>query len=168
MRKSLLLVPVAAMALLSGCGSSTAASAPAGPSGPPARSAAARVPRTIEVIEQTATTTYTPKGGTPRAGQPTGGLSDGDKVVLTSTLLRNGAKVGTDHYTVDALAGHMVRIDATLVLPDGQISARGTVPYTDPIVLPVVSGTGTYAGATGTSSAVGVDATHARLTVTLT
>lgn len=179
MRQTVLLLPVA-LAALSACGASTpthnSAAAPAAsvvdsPTSAPSAStiapSASTARRVIQVTEH-ATDTYTPKGGKPSPGGPTGMPAAGDQFDIRSTLVRAGKTVGTDHVHFAFGVGGSATVTATEILADGQIIARGTVPFDPTLTIPVVSGTGSYAGATGTLTAVSQSNTLTNLTITLT
>lgn len=96
-RPSVLLLPVA-LAALSACGASTpthssaaapAASVVSSPTNALAAStpAASTARRVIQVTEHS-TDTYTPKGGQPAPGGPTGMPAAGDQFDIRSTLVR--------------------------------------------------------------------------------
>lgn len=180
MRPTVLLLP-AALAALSACGASTpahsSAAAPASSvaSAPTSTSAtsiaaapaASTARRVIQVTEHGADT-YTPKGGQAAPGGPTGMPAAGDQFDIRSTLIRDGKTVGTDHVHFVFGVGGSATVTATEVFADGQIIARGTVPFDPTLTIPVVSGTGAYAGATGTLTAVSQSNTLTNLTITLT
>ena len=86
-----------------------------------------------------------------------GMYSKGDTITGTS-ILRNyapqfgkpkGARVGTSHGVTTALSTKTDKSDAVARLPGGTVHARGEGPIGPTISVPVVGGTGAYAGATG-------------------
>jgi hypothetical protein len=92
-----------------------------------------------------------------------GEYSKGDTITGTS-ILRNyvrqfgkpkGARVGTSHGVTTAVSSHTARFDAVAKLPGGTIHARGEGMIGPTAKVPIVGGTGTYAGATGV-----VDGSH--------
>ncbi len=91
----------------------------------------------------------------------------GSIIASTSDLLRGGKKVGSDFVTFTAQAGNTSLIYATIAFPNGHIIARGSAVLKDPIVLPVISGTGAYANAMGTLTADHGSATQSDLTIRL-
>ena len=109
-------------------------------------------------------------------------LSLGDYFVATENLFRQGKKVGTDHAicTITRLepsTGTPKRLGlqcvATLVLPEGQITAQGvrseSLSQQQPprFVLAVTGGTGAYKTVHGEVRIVDINATDSRLTLTL-
>jgi hypothetical protein len=81
----------------------------------------------------------------------------GDTIRGTETL-RNaarqfdkptGAEVGSDRYVIVALALEKVRVDFVTTFPGGTVHAHGEGKPGVKAVVPVVGGTGLYAGATG-------------------
>jgi hypothetical protein len=163
---SLAVLPVA-LASLTGCGASSKPSAATTPVSAATVSPPAAQPLSFELVEHDTGTVYTPKGGSPKAGGPTGQPMPGDRLAITADFLRNGQKAGTGHYTNTFQAGNTIVFDGVISLSDGQLVGRGTVPFTEPTVVPVVSGTGAYAGRTGTISATGTGPNEAKLTVVL-
>ena len=60
-----------------------------------------------------------------------------------------GAIVGTDRYVIVGVAHQKVRVDFVVRFPGGSVHAHGEgKPGSEPEV-PIVGGTGLYAGATG-------------------
>ena len=60
-----------------------------------------------------------------------------------------GARVGSDRYVITAVAWQKVRVDFVTRLPGGTVHAHGEgKPGVKPVV-PVIGGSGLYAGATG-------------------
>lgn len=171
-RRSLLLLPVLVpVALVTGCGSSgssPAASSPAASSPTPrAVAATSAVPQTLELVERPTATTFTPKGGSPTPGQPARPAGPGDVVAFDATLTRAGAAFGHDHVSFTYQQGPNALVQATLSLPGGTLTARGTAQLTDTITLPVDSGSGVYAGRTGSLTAKHVNQQEDDLAVTL-
>jgi Dirigent-like protein len=91
--------------------------------------------------------------------KPPKGASKGDRVVFRDTL-RNavkqfgkakGAKVGSDRGTMTFASASSARFDGTARLPGGTVTLRGGVVPIESggMAIPVVGGTGRYAGATG-------------------
>ncbi len=163
MRRTVLVLPVACAALAA-CGGHTTTSTPAAPAGSPtAPSTAGQV---IQVVEH-GTDTYTPHGGKAAPGGPTGMPAAGDQLDIHSTLDRSGKTVGTDHVHFVLGAGGSATLTATETFADGVIVVRGTVPFDPTLTMPVTSGTGAYAGKTGTLVAVSQSNTLTNLTITL-
>jgi hypothetical protein len=87
------------------------------------------------------------------------GTSKGDTLAMRDRLLNTavrfgkpkGAKVGTDKGTMTFTSATTAKFLGTAVLPDGTLKLRGKVQPLPGggIVIPVVAGTGRYAGATG-------------------
>ena len=93
----------------------------------------------------------------PKTLRSTGEWSKGDTLSGTS-ILRNfvpqfgkpkGARVGTSSFKDIALSSQMVREDGVARLPGGTVHVRGVAPIGPTVKIPVVGGTGIYAGATG-------------------
>ena len=93
----------------------------------------------------------------PKTLKTTGEWSRGDTLSGTS-ILRNaraqfgkprGARVGTSSFTDTALSPRMVREDGIARLPGGTVHVRGVAAIGPTVKIPVVGGTGIYAGATG-------------------
>jgi hypothetical protein len=61
----------------------------------------------------------------------------------------NGASVGTDRYVFTAVALEEVRVDFVARFPGGTVHAHGEGKIGSKPELPIVGGTGLYAGATG-------------------
>jgi hypothetical protein len=110
------------------------------------------------------------------------GLSLGDYFVATENLFRQGTKVGTDHATctltrLEPPTGTPKRFAAqclaTLVLPEGQVTAQGVrtgaLSQRQPprFTLAITGGTGAYNTAHGQVRIVDLNATDSRLTLTL-
>jgi hypothetical protein len=174
MRSRHVLVPLlapAALVLMTGCGSSTtSASAPpatAPPSATPATATASGGPQTLALIERPTSTTFTPKGGTATQGSPTRQPASGDVVAFDSALSRAGAPFGHDHVSFTYRDGGLALVDATLALPDGTLVVRGTVPLSESLTIPVVSGTGAYSARGGSLTAKHLSGQEDQLTITL-
>jgi hypothetical protein len=60
-----------------------------------------------------------------------------------------GADVGTDRYVIVGVALQKVRVDFVTTFPGGTVHARGEGTRPSKPEVPVVGGTGVYAGATG-------------------
>ena len=167
MRKVLVLA-VPAVALLAACGSSSnthaAVSTPSQSAGSPPSISRSGAKQTIQVLELVSSSTYTPKGGQPRNGGPTGQPAGGDTWAFSSTLQQNGSRVGTDHVTLTFAADGTAAVNADESFANGQIVAHGSVPFDRTLTIPVVSGTGVYRGITGTITVVSQDPTHNSLT----
>ena len=110
------------------------------------------------------------------------GLSLGDSFVATENLFRQGNKAGTDHATctltrLEPPTGAPKRFAAqclaTLVLPEGQVTAQGVrtgaLSQRQPprFTLAITGGTGAYNTAHGQIRIVDLNATDSRLTLTL-
>jgi len=109
-------------------------------------------------------------------------LSLGDYFVATENLFRQGTKVGTDHATctitrlqprTGAPKRFAAQCLATLVLPEGQVTAQGVrtgaLSQRQPprFTLAITGGTGAYNTAHGQVRIVDLNATDSRLTLTL-
>jgi hypothetical protein len=152
------------LASLTACASGNASPAPARTSTP---AAPARAARTFVLTERDTGFVFTPKGGKPSKSAPTAQPKAGDVLAVTADVLQNGSTAGRMRYTNAFLPGNMVAVDGPLDLKDGRLLAHGTVPMVEPLVIPIVSGTGAYAGYTGTVQAKGVAANQAQLSFTL-
>jgi hypothetical protein len=62
---------------------------------------------------------------------------------------RKGARVGTSSFVITALSSRRVRVDAVARFPGGTVHARGVGKIEPNPKVPIVGGTGLYAGATG-------------------
>jgi hypothetical protein len=60
-----------------------------------------------------------------------------------------GAKVGTDRYVITALAWQKIRVDFVTRFPGGTVHAHGEGKAGSKPEVPIVGGTGLYAGAIG-------------------
>jgi len=88
------------------------------------------------------------------------GPSRGDRYVTTSRLVnakrqfgaKKGAVVGSDRGTITLTGPRSARINAVATLPGGTIRVRGPMKEQTnaTLVVPVVGGTGAFAGARGT------------------
>jgi hypothetical protein len=102
--------------------------------------------------------TYIPKGGEPIKGEPKGAPEAGDGFGFGAVLTQDGTKVGTDGGTCTVLSidvkaqTGVSHCRVTLTFANGTITVEGTVKFdeTSTFDVPIVSGTGDYAGATGT------------------
>ena len=109
-------------------------------------------------------------------------LSLGDHFVVTEDLYRKGHKVGDNHATCTVTRTEpktgtphtaAVQCVATLILPEGQVTAQGTriadLDAQEPprFVLAITGGTGAYNGAHGTIRVVDLNETDSRLTLEL-
>jgi hypothetical protein len=99
-----------------------------------------------------------------------GAYSKGDSITGTS-VLRNyvpqfgkpkGARVGTSRGVTTALSSQTAMSDAVARFPGGTVHARGNGPIGPTVTVPVVGGTGVYAGARGV-----VEGSHLSTGVTL-
>ena len=86
-----------------------------------------------------------------------GEYTKGDTISGTS-ILRNavrqfgkpkGARVGTSRGVLTALSSQMAKADAVASFPGGTVHARGVGRIGPTARVPIVGGTGVYAGATG-------------------
>lgn len=106
------------------------------------------------------------------------GHSAGDVIVFSATLLRDGKPGGrgeyVQHLVDDRYRGELT--DATLLLGDGTLELQGSGVEKTPAgaqtghadaSYAITGGTGSYAGATGTVTAVDTGSTTQRLTVEL-
>jgi hypothetical protein len=64
-----------------------------------------------------------------------------------------GAVVGRDSYRVVVKSANAFSFEVTVSFPDGTVRCRGTTRLRPTIVIPLVGGTGAYAGASGTCAA---------------
>ena len=96
-----------------------------------------------------------------------GGLPSKGDVVRGTSVLKNaapqfgkpkGTVVGSDVYSMTITrAPYRVSVSVKVKLPDGTIQAKGRGDLQAPtLTIPVVGGTGAYAGARGTSTASGL------------
>jgi hypothetical protein len=60
-----------------------------------------------------------------------------------------GANVGTDRYVITTVAWQKITFDLVARLPGGTVHAHGEGKVGSPPKVPIVGGTGLYAGATG-------------------
>jgi hypothetical protein len=60
-----------------------------------------------------------------------------------------GANVGTDRYVITAVAWEKIRVDFVTRFPGGTVHAHGEGKVGSKPEVPIVGGTGIYAGATG-------------------
>ena len=93
-------------------------------------------PRTFRLAHE-----YT-KGDTIRG-------TDGLRNAVRQFNKPNGASVGTDRYVFTAVAWQKVRVDFVARFPGGTVHAHGEGKIGSKPELPIVGGTGLYAGATG-------------------
>jgi len=123
---------------------------------------------TIRVLVQPVTRSI--KDVPPKTLTNLGQYSRGDTITGTS-VLRNyvrqfgkpkGARVGTSHGVTTALSSHTARSDAVARFPGGTLHARGEGEIGPTLKIPIVGGTGVYAGATGV-----VEGSHLASGVTL-
>jgi hypothetical protein len=123
----------------------------------PAAGSEAAVAKSVTIRVLVMPVTRTIKDVPPKTFKVTGEWSKGDTFSGTS-ILRNavsqfgkpkGARVGTSSFTDIALSSQMVRTDGVARLPGGTLHIRGVAPIGPTVKLPVVGGTGIYAGATG-------------------
>jgi Dirigent-like protein len=87
------------------------------------------------------------------------GASRGDTIVYHDKLLNavaqfgkaKGATVGSDHGTMTFTSPHAARFEGLAQLPGGTLTLDGkvTAVSSNLLTIPVTSGTGAYAGATG-------------------
>jgi hypothetical protein len=77
------------------------------------------------------------------------GESVADTVIFRETLLRDGKKRGTVSIMCVATSQTTSRCWGTMRMPEGTIEAAGDILFRKTFVLPVVGGTGSYAGASG-------------------
>src|SRR5262245_9361006 len=109
-------------------------------------------------------------------------LSLGDYFVATEDLFRKGANVGADHAvctitrlepTTGTPETGVAQCSASLVLPEGQLTAQGARTFAldaqEPpnFFLAITGGTGAYKGARGSIHIVDINETDSRLTVEL-
>ena len=167
----LLLAPLTIVAVA--CGSTTTANvASSSVSTHLTTTAASAAPRSVSagtftVSEIVNASTYTPKGAAGRPGGPTGEPAAGDVWAFSSILQRAGKQAGTDHVTITFGAAGSALIDTVETLTGGSIVSHGTAPFQPTLAVPVVSGTGSYAGASGTITIDSKDNTHNDLTIAL-
>jgi hypothetical protein len=174
MRPRHLLLPVlttAALGLVAGCGSSTPTTTAAAPapatSAPAAAAPPSSGPRTLTLVESPTGATFTPKGGTTTSGNPTKQPTAGDVLAFDAKLSEAGAPAGHDHVSFTYQSDGRALVQADLTLSDGTILVRGTTPVVDSITVPIVSGTGAYAGRTGSLTAKRINDGEDDLTVAL-
>ena len=90
---------------------------------------------------------------------PPKGVREGEIIFLTDQLLNvmpqfgrpARASVGSDQGTLTVVSATTARLVGTASFPDGTIKLNGLIPLAGnrPTVIPVVGGTGRYAGARG-------------------
>jgi len=116
---------------------------------------------TIKVLETDdgSHDSFIPKGGQPTTNEPEGPPKPGDAFTFGAVLSQGGTNVGTDAGKCTVLS---VDLDAatatnhcaaTFTFPNGTLKAEGTITFADEVVtfkVPLVSGTGDFAGASGT------------------
>lgn len=109
------------------------------------------------------------------------GPRQGDSYSFRSKLLQHGAKVGTDRGTcvlttiigpADNPTGATSRCTVTVTFHRGSITAKGTVTEAfdrlGTVTIPIVGGTGRYAGATGKVRNKQLSDVKSTLTLTVT
>jgi hypothetical protein len=93
----------------------------------------------------------------PKTHGTTGEYTKGDTISGTS-ILRNavrqfgqakGARVGTSRFVITALSPHTARADSVARIPGGTVHVHGVSTIAGTPKVPIVGGTGRYAGATG-------------------
>jgi hypothetical protein len=77
------------------------------------------------------------------------GESVGDTFIFREALLRDGKKRGSVSITCITTTRSTSRCWGTMRMPEGTIEAAGDILFRKTFVLPVVGGTGGYAGASG-------------------
>jgi hypothetical protein len=122
-------------------------------------STSAAGPATIALISITTSSTATDRA--PK------GPSRGDRYVTTSRLVnarrqfgaRKGTVVGSDRGTITLTGPRSARVNVVATLPGGTIRVRGPLDEQTnaTLVVPVVGGTGAFAGARGTLTINGTE-----------
>ncbi len=101
---------------------------------------------------------YTPRSGTATDSIPEGGPKAGDSFVFTDELRQGEASVGTATGKCVFEEASSAACDTVLKFPGGTISTVGTGDSTKaPVQYKVTSGTGKYAGVSGSGTLTQVD-----------
>jgi hypothetical protein len=95
------------------------------------------------------------------------GDSPGDTIFFRETLLRNGRKAGTSAVMCVFVSQNEGRCHGTLRLGSGTLEASGGARFGGRFSLPVVGGTGTYAGAAGVLTVIAVSEKRSRYAISL-
>jgi hypothetical protein len=123
----------------------------------PAAASAASTAKSLTIRVYVTEVTQSIKDVPPSTLRLGNAYTKGDTIRGTE-LLRNavrqfdkpkGAEVGTDRYVIVAVALQTVRVDFVTRFPGGTVHAHGEGKRGSKAVVPVVGGTGPYAGATG-------------------
>lgn len=82
----------------------------------------------------------------------TGGSQHGDRLTFTERLTRptSGKRMGHDAVTCTGAKGSVLHCTATISLRQGSLRVKGDLTHSATNHLTVTSGTGAFAGATGT------------------
>jgi hypothetical protein len=95
------------------------------------------------------------------------GQSAGDTIFFQETLLENGRKAGGSEVLCVTVSRTLGRCHGTLRLRGGTIEASGGTRFGGRFSLPVVGGTGAYAGASGVLTVIAVSTTRSRYVLEL-
>lgn len=114
--------------------------------------------------------TFTPKGGTATSATPTATPSTGDGFSFASDLRQGEMLVGRDKVACTITAKGAARCKGTFTFTDGRIEAGGENPIesNSKYSFDILSGTGAYAGATGTGTVQQVDDKRSNLVLRYT
>jgi hypothetical protein len=96
------------------------------------------------------------------------GASPGDTIFFRETLIRNGRRTGGSEVMCVTVSSNAGRCYGTLRLGGGTLEASGGTHFGGRFNLPIVGGTGTYAGASGVLMVIAVSKTRSRYVVELT
>jgi len=123
----------------------------------PAAASDAAAPKSVTIRVFVKEVTQSIKDVPPKTFALKHEYTKGDTIRGTE-LLRNavrqfdkpkGATVGTDRYVITAVALQRIRVDFVTRFPGGTVHAHGVGKAGSKPVVPIVGGTGVYAGATG-------------------
>jgi hypothetical protein len=123
----------------------------------PAAASDAAAPKSVTIRVVVKEVTQSIKDVPPRTFALEHEYTKGDTIRGTE-LLRNavrqfdkpkGATVGTDRYVITAVALQKIRVDFVTRFPGGTVHAHGVGKAGSKPEVPIVGGTGVYAGATG-------------------
>ena len=95
------------------------------------------------------------------------GESPGDAIFFRETLIRDGRRAGSSEVMCVSVSRDLGRCHGTLRLGGGTLEASGGTHFGGRFNLPVVGGTGTYAGASGVLTVIAVSKTRSRYVIEL-
>jgi hypothetical protein len=125
----------------------------------PAAASDAAAPKSVTIRVVVKEVTQSIKDVPPKTFALKHEYTTGDTIRGTE-LLRNavrqfdkpkGATVGTDRYVITAVALQTIRVDFVTRFPGGTVHAHGVGKAGSKPEVPIVEGTGVYAGATGSA-----------------